>query len=914
MNPHIAELRPQTDLRDRPARTEPAYSSVRGKTGVLGNGFLEVCIDFQENPRDTARLLNKATGQETLLRFSPFEAWFDGEAISADQGRFTHVEARGSGDVSTLSARMSFGWMESELSYVLFRGEHFLRKSIVFHGFSRPARLRRVAVIKHDVDPDYDLVVHDGGMFYPVVFLRGAKGSVFFCADFPGYFVEREGRSFRFDYYPGVSIEPGRSCQVLATHVGVCELQGVLRLNPYHDTAAALDTGEQQWFREAILGSAPATQLPSLELRGPVGPEGPSDLEVLDQCQWFDATHVFLPRMLDDIEAYPLSREVLARARQLGVRPVLRVSRQFTENLKWVALTASGATPTPLLAPCFGCDDFCQELVEHYLAIMERYHFRDIEVSGSPIVECHALGHGHVPGVESLQKAFQGLVEMFASLRDNYASVTGSRLFGSYGAGLTRLCDSVAPMVEDHPLARPDIHPGRLFADMQRLYFRRTHSYLLPRSKITASIGVLPKCAPEAPYPGGERYPWHLYHDSEGWRYALLSAIATTPRHRIHALPQNVPEDDRAFARHWLAWEREHLAEFRHVDELLGEPGLDAVDGYAYTNARGATVFLFNGGYDPQSVRLRLNLLHDWEYIARELHPLRYNYLGPRDGLFGRRDEIRLTLRPREARVFEVVRRSPASAKRVRPEVFGAPVDAEDHPVVLVGEPGAGAQVGVRRRGQFTRHTVRFPGTAAPTHIEDWTLTTAPLDHGRATLAAGAFPGRPWKRDLPPQRDAWLCAKATFPAEVAEHIDASPFRLNRPCWAYPDRLFFVIRFEPDSAFDPIRTASGAPGVPEGYLQSTPMKCGIDLAPRNYGLRAWVNGDECRVYPALAAWRGYSPNPNPVVAYFFEAGSRLRFGRRNHIVLFANHFEASAFRGIVVEHLPRLAAQKALDIP
>jgi hypothetical protein len=92
-----------------------------------------------------------------------------------------------------------------------------------------------------------------------------------------------------------------------------------------------------------------------------------------------------------------------------------------------------------------------------------------------------------------------------------------------------------------------------------------------------------------------------------------------------------------------------------------------------------------------------------------------------------------------------------------------------------------------------------------------------------------------------------------------------------------------------------------------------MKCGIDLASLNLGLRAWVNGEEREVYPAIAAWEGYLPNHSPVVAYFFEAGSKVEFGGRNHIVLFANHFDPSTFKGVYMEHLPEMTVEKVLEL-
>jgi hypothetical protein len=908
-----ADIHPLLDLRDAAPRREAAYARVLAGEGTLGNGLLEVRIKLDPREPGHATLLNKLTGEEHYLSFSPFEAWFESGPLSALEGRVSAMEVQGSGDVSTLVTKLDCGWFQAQIAYVLFRGEHFMRKNVVFHGLTQEAFLERVTVVKHAVDPDYALHVHDGGMYYPVLFLRSKTSSVFFCVDFPGYFAVRDGQDFSFEYYPGTMLSPGRSYPMLAVHIGVCALEGRSRKNPFHDTAAALDIGEQQWFREYLLAGASLPQFPYVELKGPEqGYAGPSDLEVIEQCSRVNASHVLLPRMLDSLESYPMREAVEQRIRQEGLDHTLRIRRERPENLGWVALEPSGAPAAPDFAPCFASEAFCDSLLERYLQEMDRFRFRNIEVSGSPIVECHAAGHGHAPGVLSLMSAFQGLVEVVASLKEGYAHVTCMRPYVSYGAGLARLCDGLAVMAEEHPLPLPDIHVGRLFADMQRLYFRRAHSFLIPRSKLSNSVGIAPEAAPNAPYPGAEHYPWYLYHDAAGWRYALISAIATAPRHRIHALPQDLPEADKAFALKWLTWERRNLVERPHVEEILGEPGIDAVDGYSYGTAQGAVVFLFNTRYDPQELRLRLNLKHDLEYIVRELYPREYNYLGPNDGLFARNSEFSCELAPKEARIIEVVRRSPAAAHRKRPEVFGAPARVEHGLVIIQGRPGASVDIVVRREDQFTRRTVTFKGDPSPSRINEWAITRCLYEDGKDALPRGGFQGVPCGHGADIRRDAWLCARICLPEDIRAHIDTQPFTLDRPCWASPKRLFFVIRFEIDDDFDPIRTASGVPGIPEGYAARLPRKCGIDLAGRNYGLRAWLNGEPREVYPALASWQGYTPNPDPVVAYFFEAGSKLKFGADNQVVLFASHFDPAAFKGISIEHLPDLYREEAVS--
>ena len=192
---------------------------------------------------------------------------------------------------------------------------------------------------------------------------------------------------------------------------------------------------------------------------------------------------------------------------------------------------ASRGEPPRLAHPerCFGClacEEYRDYLIDHYEGVMERHGFATVEIQGAPIVACHAAGHGHAPGIESLQKAFQGLVEIAGAFREDCGRVSCSGPYGSYGAGLARLFDSISQVAEEHPLPLPDIHVGRLFADMSRLYFRRSHSFLLPKEMIINTVGLVPESSPGATYAGANDYPWYLYHDGPGWRYAVLSAIA----------------------------------------------------------------------------------------------------------------------------------------------------------------------------------------------------------------------------------------------------------------------------------------------------------------------------------------------------------------------------------------------------
>ena len=890
----------------------PAYCTVQGTRGILRNGFLEIIIDYGLKEFERASIRNKLTGEEFVFAFQPVQAWFSDEL--SDLKPLSHtLDARGSMDLASLRVRLDFGQFDADITYVLQRGNHFFSKHIVFHNVRQSQHLRKVSLYRHRLLTPASIILHDGGMYYPVVFVRGRLGSLFYSGDYPGYFADIQDAEFGFSYYPGEDLRPGRSFQTLGAHIGITCHAGRTRSNPYHETGAALDVGEQQWFREYLqLGMTP-DGLPRVELKAPgPGCTGPSELEVLDQCVNLGAHHVLLPEFLRAPDSSPLAESLREQLRAHGLSATLLPLDFGPPDLRTVALTEAGRPAQNGFSPCLASEDYVQRVLDQYLGLIERHGFGDAEVNGAPIIACNSMGHGHSPGLESIQKAFQGLVDIAAALRQECGHVQCSGPYGSYGAGITRLFDSVPLLAHAHPLPLPDIHVARLFADMNRLYFRRSHDFLVPKSRLSSVIGVAPEACPDAPYPGTEYFPWYEYGDSAGWRYSVISALATGLRHRIHALPRDLSPEDIEFTREWLRWEEEHTSDLIECEEVLDEPGMNAVDGYCYATPRGALLFAFNTGYERRDVNCELHLTHDAEYVIRELYPHPYNYLGPNDGLFASNSRLTMSMGPKEARVIEVVRRSPASAKRKRPELFGAECRDEAGFFGVVAEPGERLAVGVRSRNRYQLHDVRMPGRPITRTITEWSWVQRGFEDGQQRLPHQEFAGKPLGTAAA-ARNVFLQGHYLAPSELAGHIDTTPFSLAKPCWAYPKRLFFVVRFEPASAFQPILTSSVVPGVPEAFHEGLSLKCGIDLSGQNLGIHAWVNGVPRDVYPALAAWVGFVPNHLPVVAYFFEAGSTLDLGKRNRITLFVRTFDPATFRGIAIEHLPDLRVTKGISV-
>jgi hypothetical protein len=913
MASRVAGIFPGLDLAKDPANRAPAYARLDGRKGVLGNGFLELQIDYRHDNLGVGSFLNKITGELIDLEFVPFLAWFNEGTVKAREAVFGPIHARGTASVATLVTRVSHEWFDADIMLAIKKSAHFAQKTIIFHNVSQPLRLERLALCRHRFPGDVEIVVHDGGASFPIVFVRGKESSLFYCGDYPGYFASKEsGDQFSFDYSPGEELEPGRSLQTLPAHMGICVRTGRWMDNAFHESGVPLDVGEAQWFREHLTAHVPPVELPYVEMHGgDCSTAGGSDVESIAMAGELGIRHVLLPKWLRAVDACPYGTRVVQRLRAGSIGATLMIPHDTTDHPEWVAIGENGAPVGPKEGPCFASEPFRRSMVESYEVLLEGHVFTNAEVCASPIVVCHSANHGHTPGRESLQKAFQGLADVAEALREDCGHVRCAGPYGSYGGGIARMFDSVPLLAPPHPLPIPDLHVGRLFADMQRLYYRRSRSFLMPKASLSNAVGLVPDAAPQNGYAGAEHYPWHLYHDSVGWEYGLISALATGVRHTLYALPNQLSEKEILFTRKWLAWEKERLDDLREGEDLLEGPGNDSVDVYAYASSRGALIFAFNTSYDEQDATLCLALAHDCDYVAREIYPREMNYLGPNQGLFQRDSEVPVHLNPKEARVIEIVRRSPASAKRKRPEIFGVEAVEERDRLLLRAPRGQAVEVGVRLRNEFTSQQIAFPGEAHAQHIRDWTRVIAPFEARHGDLCTGNFDGVPLSPQDGVLHNAWLSATFSVPEDLNNHLDLSPFVLNRPSWAFPNRLFFVVRFEPELRCEPIATSSAHTGIPEAYAGQTPIPCGMDLAPENIRLAAWVNGQEREVHPARAVWRRWTPNQAPIVAYFFEAGSCLDLGGPNRVVLYVNRMNSADFRGIFMEHYPQIMTETAL---
>jgi len=227
--------------------------------------------------------------------------------------------------------------------------------------------------------------------------------------------------------------------------------------------------------------------------------------------------------------------------------------------------------------------------------------------------------------------------------------------------------------------AFPDLHTDRVSADRQRFaaWTYRIERFAPPeimpgfithQSERTDDKGVMRR----------DRFrpkDWDLL----GWKYSLLSSIGTAPFHHVvNFIPARdteefaaLSEDDKAWFRKWLDWTDENARFLHAVRPIIGPPMAGRVDGTAAIVEDRGLVFLFNPNPGREEARFKLDasigLAKGDQIMIKELYPEEGRLVGSTEGFWAYGAEVALTMRGREAMVFEVF---PAPAEVTEPILF----------------------------------------------------------------------------------------------------------------------------------------------------------------------------------------------------------------------------------------------------
>lgn len=219
--------------------------------------------------------------------------------------------------------------------------------------------------------------------------------------------------------------------------------------------------------------------------------------------------------------------------------------------------------------------------------------------------------------------------------------------------------------------------------------------------------------------------------DMFGWKYNLLSSIATAPfNHVINYLPARDLQEfrsfsaaDQAFFREWLDFTDWNAAILKHIRPILGPPMLGRCDGTSAIIADKGFIFLFNPNYRVLEAQFRLDesigLTAGERFLLQEMYPQAGRNIGQSaQGLFAYGDSVSITMGGTSAMVLRVI---PQKDRIGQPILFNAPgqVGMEDDVLTLsnvTGPVGSVQSLMVQLTDDRNISEVRVNGRTLPFH------------------------------------------------------------------------------------------------------------------------------------------------------------------------------------------------------
>ncbi len=360
--------------------------------------------------------------------------------------------------------------------------------------------------------------------------------------------------------------------------------------------------------------------------------------------------------------------------------------------------------------------------------------------------------------------------------------------------------------------AFPDLHWSRVSADRQR----RSSWYY--RQECFAPVEILPgymthqtaRNDAKGACPRDRFRPadWDLL----GWKYSVISGIASAPYHLIvNYIPARDEREFKAFSstdqqwfRDWFDWTERNIDVLRNVKPIIGAPQVGRADGWAaFQGARGY-VFLFNPNYRTLPAEFTLDqtigLKTGERFVLKQLYPDAQKgrlLAAPGKVFWNRGDQVRLPMTGAEAVVLEVM---PAPDSIEQPWLAGTVGRA-----ILSGKRLELTDV----RGEMGTEqdlVVALPANASVNALNVNGVETVFRQDGSQVIAKVRFAGVPFgaRQQLgavgPQFAEATFKAEATIPARVLAQIEArkqswpvdySPEE-RAAVWLNSDRLLLYI--------------------------------------------------------------------------------------------------------------------------
>jgi hypothetical protein len=227
--------------------------------------------------------------------------------------------------------------------------------------------------------------------------------------------------------------------------------------------------------------------------------------------------------------------------------------------------------------------------------------------------------------------------------------------------------------------AFPDLHTDRVSADRQRFaaWTYRVERFAPPEI-MPGFITHQSERSDEKDVMRRDRFRPRDW-DYLGWRYSLLSSIATAPfNHVVNFIPARDPDEfkalsdeDKAWFRRWLDWTDTNRPFLHALRPIIGPPMIGRADGTAAVVEDRGFVFLFNPNPGSVEARFKLDasigLSKGDRFVIREIHPEEGVVVGSAEGFWKAGSEVVIPLQGADARVFEIF---PAPAELEEPVLF----------------------------------------------------------------------------------------------------------------------------------------------------------------------------------------------------------------------------------------------------
>jgi len=155
--------------------------------------------------------------------------------------------------------------------------------------------------------------------------------------------------------------------------------------------------------------------------------------------------------------------------------------------------------------------------------------------------------------------------------------------------------------------------------------------------------------------------------DYLGWKYSVLSSIATAPfNHVVNFIPardeqefKNFSAEDRRWFQDWLDWSDRNIEYLRNVRPIMCQPMVGCVDGTSAIKSESGFVFLFNPNYRRLAAEFTLDksigLLKGSGFIIKELYPQKELLISnKRNAFWNYGDKVQLVLDGTTAMVLEL--------------------------------------------------------------------------------------------------------------------------------------------------------------------------------------------------------------------------------------------------------------------